>query len=77
MTITVYESGNKLFAADNGKAIAPKGEDGPTTVTTANAPATAPDDAWHDCEYGEPSEEATEADKDAALRKFGVEVTNE
>ena len=75
MKITIDpNTGNRLYIADEGRAIAQRGESGPTTITTANAPAATADDAWHDCDYGEQGGEATETDMLEALRKFGVEV---
>lgn len=67
-----------IITADEGKALHRKGTETPTTITRV---ALAPWDAaanWEDCDYGEPEqpspEDVTEADKDAALRRFGVEV---
>lgn len=65
-----------IITADEGRALHRKGTETPTTITrVALAPSVSADD-WEDCDYGLPpsQDEATEADKDAALRRFGVEV---
>ena len=64
---------DNIITAEEGKALHRIGEPHPTTVTRVSlAPWDVPDN-WEDCEYGE-GDEPTEADKDAALRRFGVEV---
>lgn len=64
--------GNKLLAED-GKALRRKGEQEPSTIVRVSLSQSDSPDNWEDCEYGNTSE-VTEADKDAALRGFGVEV---
>ena len=78
MTIETKTYGHEIYA-DEGKAIRHK--DDPhdkTTMTSVCIPLAQSPDDWRDCEYGEddqPSpDEPTMADKDAALRRFGVEV---
>ena len=78
MKIETKTYGHEIFA-DDGKAIRHK--DDPqtkTTMTSVCIPLVQSPDEWRDCEYGEddqPSpDEPTIADKDAALRRFGVEV---
>ena len=67
--------GNRLFAED-GMAIHRKGEPSPTRITRVALGPSDSADNWEDCEYGDtPSpDESTMEDKDAALRRFGVEV---
>ena len=65
-----------IITADEGKALHRKGTETPTTITRVALAPNASADDWEDCEYGQPpsSEHVTEADKDAALLRFGVEV---
>ena len=65
-----------VILADSGKALHKVGTETPTTITrVALAPGAKAED-WGDCDYGLPpsQDESTEEDKDAALRRFGVEV---
>ena len=63
-----------VIKADAGKALRRKGSTEPSAVTrVALAPNDSPDN-WEDCDLPVPGDEAIEADKDAALRRFGVEV---
>ena len=78
MKIETKTYGIEIFAYE-GKAIRHK--DDPhtkTTMTSVCIPLSQSAEDWRDCEYGEdehPSpDEPTMADKDAALRRFGVEV---
>ena len=79
MTIETKTYGIEIFA-DEGKAIRHK--DDPhvkTTMTSVCIPLAQDPNEWLDCEYGddetEPSpDEPTMADKDATLRRFGVEI---
>ena len=78
MTIIEKPYGHEIYA-DEGKAIRHK--DDPqtkTTMTSVCIPLVQSPDEWRDCEYGDddqPSpDEPTIADKDEALRRFGVEV---
>lgn len=73
--ITNPKTGNLTFVAPEGRAICRADETGPTTTVTMSAPKGTPESAFVECDYGEPqSDGPTEADKDAALRRFGVEV---
>lgn len=77
MTISTDEQGRTVLTADNGRAIHRKGTPKQSHTVGYRFEIGADDAAnWEDCELGEPeqSDEPTEADKDAALRKFGVEV---
>ena len=66
--------GNKIYA-DQGMAIHRKGEPSPSLSTFVSLSSYDKADDFEDCEYGEPQQnDVTEADKDAALRRFGVEV---
>ena len=63
----------RTIIADEGRAIHRKGEPSPSPIVRASL---APNDSienWEDCDYGMP-DEVTVEDKDAALRRFGVEV---
>lgn len=76
--MTITDRGHYVaIDADPGKALRKAGSsDEVSTVTSVAMPKPCDPNTWEDCEYGEPqpSEDATEADKDAALRRFGVEV---
>ena len=78
MKIETKAYGHEIYA-DEGKAIRHK--DDPhikTTMTSVCIPLAQDPNDWRDCEYGDddtPSpDEPTMAGKDAALRRFGVEV---
>lgn len=66
------------LTAESGMSIRRVGEQGKSIITEAYLPMSEDASKWEDCEYGKPDEpsagDATEADKDAALRRFGVEV---
>lgn len=57
MTVT-YTDINWTAKADEGKALCPANENGPTTITEVTAPLSVPVTAWKDCEYGEPADGA-------------------
>ena len=64
--------GNHI-TADDGKALRRKGSTDASEATEAwLAPTDSPDN-WEECDYGI-ADEPTMEDKDAALRRFGVEV---
>lgn len=65
-----------IITADDGRAIHRKGTETPTTITRVALSPSASADDWEDCDYGLPPMpvETAEEDKDAALRRFGVEV---
>lgn len=67
---------DNIIKADDGKALHRKGTETPTTITRVALSPSASADDWEDCDYGLPPMpvEATEEDKDEALRRFGVEV---
>lgn len=65
--------GNRIYA-DEGKALKNKADT--VTRTKVTRVALGPSDShdnWEDCEYGVDAD-VTEADKDAALARLGVEV---
>ena len=65
-----------VILADSGKALHKIGTETPTTITRVALAPYAKAEDWEDCDYGLlPShDEATEEEKDAALRRFGVEM---
>lgn len=65
-----------VILADSGKALHKVGTETPTTITRVSLAPGAKAEDWEDCDYGLPpsQDEATEEDKVAALRRFGVEV---
>ena len=76
MTITTDQFGNHILTADEGRAIHQRGMPSPcSTVRARLAPHIDPA-TWEDCDFGEPepTDEPTMEDKDATLRRFGVEV---
>lgn len=77
MTITTDEAtGRTKLIAEDGAAVHRKTEPTPSHIVAVVLRDGDNPDNWKDCDLGEPTteEEATEADKDAALRGFGVEV---
>lgn len=71
------KDGITTITAEAGAAIHREGTPTPSHTVGYRFDVGKDDAAnWEDCELGEPeqADEPTEADKDAALRRFGVEV---
>ena len=68
MTIEKLE-GRTILRADDGMGICPKSTKNPRVKSVSLAANDSPEN-WKDCDL----DDVTEADKDAALRRFGVEV---
>lgn len=63
---------DKCIYADEGLALRTADMPQETDIVTVSVARTEQIAEWEDCPHS--SDEATEADKDAALRRFGVEV---
>ena len=76
MTIETDTEGYHILTADEGRAIHQRGTPAPSSTIRARLAPHIDPATWEDCDFGEPEppDEPTEADKDEALRKFGVEV---
>lgn len=76
--MTIETRDNRVFLrAEPGAAIHRVGTPVPSHTVGYSFPVGKDDpDGWEDCELGEPTgeDEATEADKDAALARFGVDI---
>lgn len=73
MTISTDEQGRTVLTADEGRAIHRNTEPCGAVVAAILRSDDSPSN-WSDCDITVPDDTATEADKDAALRRFGVEV---
>ena len=77
MKISTDEQGRMVLTADEGRAIHRKGTPTPSHTVGYSFEVGKDDPSnWEDCDLGEPeqADEPTMEDKDAALRRFGVEV---
>ena len=67
----IEKDGRISLIAEDQMAICPKATHDPVVESVSLSPTDSPDN-WMDCQKCE--DEPTMADKDAALRRFGVEV---
>ena len=63
-----------VLLADEGRAIRKVGDSDPSAATEVWLGSSDAPENWEDCDKYIPGGEPTVEDKDAALRRFGVEV---